>query len=103
MKWDETLLDSDFTPLGDRKGLTMGFNYCAHKKQYSFSSRDFVEKGFNFYHDGKFYRYSTSVPDEKGIEKHPPPADTVRGYTFINCGVFERNPKDGKIYGRIVT
>lgn len=26
-------------------------------------SRDFIEKGFNFFHEGKFYRYSSSVDD----------------------------------------
>jgi hypothetical protein len=28
-------------------------------------SRDFIEKGFNFYHNGKFYRYSSSVDDSE--------------------------------------
>lgn len=81
----------------------MGFNYCAHKKQYSFQSRDFAEKGFTFYHNGKFYRYSASLPEDMGLAQVPLPADTVRGYTYLNVGIFERNPKDGKIQGRIVT
>lgn len=83
--------------------MTMGFNYCSHKKQYSFQSRDFVEKGFNFYHNGKFYRYSTSLPEELGLARTPVPADTTRGFTYYNFAIVERNPKDGKIYSRSCT
>lgn len=96
-KWDETLLSSAFTPLGDRKHMTMGFVHCAHKKQYSFQSRDFVEKTFNFYHNGKFYRYSSSLPDELGQERFPVAEETTRGFTYYNFGIVERNPKDDKI------
>lgn len=62
-----------------------------------------MEKGFNFFHNGKFYRYSTSLPDDMALEKNPVPADTTRGFTFLNIGIFERSPTDGKIRGRLVT
>ena len=64
-------------------------------------SRDFIEKGFAFYHKGKFYRYSTSVfdaelPGPNGEEpKWPcPNKSTVRANTLINLGIMQRDTDD---------
>lgn len=77
---------------------TMGLFYNRNKKTFSFSCRDFYEKGFKFYHNGKFYRYSASLPDKESLEMYPIPSeDGVRGFTIYNVGIMERNPKDGKI------
>jgi len=69
-----------------------------------------MEKGFNFYSDGKFYRYSTSIDDSElpGSDGTPAlrpiedPAQMVRGYTVYNCGIMERDA-DGKIILSTVT
>ena len=62
------------------------------------SSRDFHEKGFNFFSNGKFYRYSSSVEDShlpgpNGEEpmKPIPNKNTVRATTLINCGIMKRD------------
>ena len=71
------------------------------------SSRDFYSKGIQFYHNGKYYRYSSSVIDSEIIDdKNPndifkrqlPDDKTIRGTTILNCGIFQRD-KDGKIVG----
>ena len=96
MKWDSNLEAAQESPLPGRK--TIGLTYIRNKKQYQFSCRDFYEKSFKFYHNGKLYRYSTSVPDKEGLELMPlPDNDTVRGFTIYSCGIVSRNPKDGKI------
>ena len=58
-------------------------------------SRDFYEKGFSFFHNGKFYRYSTSVqnsnlpgPNNEDPIKPLPNKSTVRAETLINCGIM---------------
>ena len=64
-------------------------------------SRDFIEKGFNFFHEGKFYRYSSSVDDselpgpngEKPM-KPTPNKNTVRASTLINCAIMRRDVDD---------
>lgn len=100
-KWDETVLSSEQVPFGDSKVVTL--NHNAHKKQYSFQSRDFVEKSFNFYHNGKFYRYASSLPEEAGLQRHAVPEETTRGFTYYNFGIIERNAKDGKVKASICT
>ena len=108
-KWDEVLQSSEKTPV-NKNAKCYGLNYTNNKKQYTIASRDFFEKGFNFYSDGKFYRYSTSVPNSEspGPNGEPPlkalPNDkTVRGFTNINCGLVYRDPKTGKIYNKVIT
>lgn len=63
-KWDDTVLSNDIKPVGDRKSMAITFVHLVHKKQFSFQSRDFVDKSFNFYHNGKFYRYTSALPEE---------------------------------------
>jgi hypothetical protein len=88
-----------------------GLNYVSNKKQYQFCSRDFMEKGFNFYSDGKFYRYSTSIDnsevagayDQDGpIRGLDNPNETVRGFTIYNLAIMQRNEKN-EIYVRTIT
>jgi len=54
-----------------------------------------------FYHNGKFYRYSSSIVNSE--EMMPVPKDTVRGTTIYNCGIMYRNESDNKIMFSIVT
>lgn len=108
-KWDEVLKCSEKIPIS-KTAKCFGLNYTNNKKQYTIASRDFFEKGFNFYSNGKFYRYSTSVPDSEfpgpnGEQPlRPLPDDrTVRGFTNINCGLVYRDPKTGKIFNKVIT
>lgn len=73
---------------------TNGLTYQKNKAQYSFNSRDFYEKGFAFYHNGKFYRYTTSVPDEESFSMKPLPEVTERASTIIYYGIVERDPSN---------
>lgn len=95
-KWDKVLEDSQVQPLGEST-RNIGYSYTKNKKQFTIASRDFFEKGFNFYHDGKFYRYSTSVPDSENSLKPLVDKKTVRGTTNFNVGIMERDPGSGKI------
>jgi hypothetical protein len=47
----------------DKKSF--GLYYIVNKKQYTIKSRDFVEKGFGFSHNGKFYKYSSTVENSE--------------------------------------
>jgi hypothetical protein len=87
-------------PLDENK-KSYGMYHMAHKKQYTFDSRDFVEKGFAFYHDGKYYRYSSMV--NNGTDYVPLPKSTVRGETLYNFGIMERDPKTKKVNYTVVT
>lgn len=62
--------------------------------------RDFMEKGFNFFSDGKFYRYSTSIENSEVPGVYDPdgpirslddPSKVVRGFTIYNCAIMQRN------------
>ena len=70
-----------------------------------------MEKSFNFFSDGKFYKYSTSIDNSEvhgaysdygPIRPLDNPKETVRGYTIYNVGVMERLP-DGKLRLTIIT
>lgn len=73
----------------------------SNKKQFTIDSRDFYEKGFNFFHDGKFYRYSCVVDND--LELRPKPANTVRGATLYNVGMMYRDPVDKKVHLTVIT
>lgn len=88
------------TPVGDRTSTSITFGYTAHKKQFSFQSRDFIDKSFTFFHNGKFYRYTSSLPEDKGKIMKPLPEETTRGFNYFNIGTYERDPADGKIKGK---
>ena len=93
--FDDNIELAESTPLKDYKNI--GFSYMKYKKNFSFDARDFMLKGFKFVHNGKFYRYATSVPHVIGLEMKPAPKDCVRGFIIQACGILERNEKDGKI------
>jgi len=70
-----------------------------------------MEKGFNFYSDGVFYRYSTSIDNSDvpgAYDKDGPirsidnPNETVRGFTIYNVGMMQRLP-DGKVQLNLIT
>ena len=92
VKYDKQLIGAEFIPL--REGMkTIGYTYTANKKILTIKQRDFYEKGFNFSHDGKFYRYSSSILNNTEIR--PVPADTIRGDTIYNYGLMYRDEEDG--------
>ena len=80
---------------------TYGYTYTKQKKQFTIQSRDFYDKGFNFYHNGKYYRYSTAMANSE--ELYAVPKDTIRGETIYNFGIMERDPSDNKIKFSVVT
>ena len=97
-QWDKNLKDGSFIEITPGK-KSYGITYTINKKQFQFCSRDFYEKGFGFYHDGKFYRYSSSIDNSEnpGPNGEPPmcaikdPHSQVRGYTIFNVGLMDRD------------
>ena len=84
--FDDNVESAESTPL---KGYnSIGFSYIKYKAALSFDARDFMLKGFKFYHNGKYYRYATSVPNEMGLEMKPAPAGCVRGFIILACGAL---------------
>lgn len=66
------------------------------------ASRDFYEKGFTFYADGKLYRYSCTVANSE--ELIPVPKDTVRAETTYNFGIMRRDAEDNnKVKFSVIT
>jgi len=90
--FDDNIEIAETIPLKDHKSI--GFSYMKYKKNFSFDARDFMLKGFKFYHNGKFYRYATSVPHKIGLEMKPSPNATVRGFILQACGTLQRDEKD---------
>lgn len=90
---DTQLIDAEWKPIHEGK-KTYGYTYARNKKHLNIQSRDFYEKGFNFVHDGKFYRYSTTVANSDTLK--PIPDETIRGETIYNLGIMWRDDK-GKI------
>ena len=86
MQWDNLMDKCEFYPINGCK--TIGLTYMRNKPQYSFHGRDFYEKGFAFYHNGKFYRYTTSIPDEESLSMKPVPDETVRATTILYYGIM---------------
>lgn len=89
-----------------------GLAYSSNKPQYKFCSRDFMEKGFSFFADGKFYRYSTSIDNSEVHGAYDPsgpirslddPNTMVRGYTYYNVAVMSRNPTTKEVNLTVLT
>jgi len=96
-RWDKNLKESEKISINGSK--TYGFIYMSNKKQYTLHSRDFYEKTFSFYHNEKFYRYTSSVVN---CSDHKPiPKETVRGTTIYNCGLIRRNDENKLVYTNI--
>ena len=96
-KWDPIITHNEFKPLnpGDK---TVGTNWTKHKKIMHVSSRDYCDKMINFYHNGKFYHYSSSIPDEGCDKVKALSGDAVRGQTVYNIGLIERDKDTGKLH-----
>ena len=62
-KWDKLIGEKGIKVGVNEKTTSASYVYTHNRKQYTIAARDFYEKGFNFFHNGKFYRYSTSVPN----------------------------------------
>ena len=99
LDWDKNCLTSEFVEVDTNK-KSYGLIYVAQKKQFTFQSRDFYEKGINFYSNGKYYRYTCGIPNDSDFRSIP--KDTVRGQTLINCAIMEYQ-EDGKLSYRCVT
>ena len=97
-KWDKNIKTRKRISL-QRKCYNL--RYLVNKQQYSIAGRDFIEKEFNFFDNGKFYRYTSSVDDGKKVTDEQgnelrEDAKTIRAFTVINCGIVERG-SDNKI------
>jgi hypothetical protein len=77
-----------------------------------FSQRDFVEKTFMFYSDGKFYRYTAGIDNSEVSGAHVEGAPlrsldnsigTVRGFTIYNVAILERDPENNQVLLRSLT
>ena len=75
--------------------------YFKQKKQYTVESRDFLDKCFQFAHNGKFYRYSSFIPDSEEFKDVP--QGTTRGRSLINLVIIERDSKTGKVKMQTLT
>ena len=72
--------------------------------------REFYEKSFGFFHEGKFYRFTSSVPNSDGEPEHEGDMtkrpvlnkSTVRGETLIGMAIIERDEK-GKLHMQSLT
>ena len=75
-QWDPMIQECEFSTmslngsenpaeiaLGTPENKTIGRSWTKHKRIMHLSSRDYCDKQINFYHDGKFYHYQTSIPD----------------------------------------
>ena len=73
----------------DKGKKSYGLIYLVNGKKFTFDARDYVEKYIQFYHDGKYYRYGSSVPNS-GYDVKPARKDTKRADTLINCAMLYR-------------
>ena len=97
-KWDKGLTNSEIEPLrGASKSCY--YAYTCNKSQFGIPSRDFYEKVCAFTHNGKYYRYTSHVPNSEAIgpngepiRRNLPTTKTVRGETLINITKIERVP-----------
>ena len=108
IKWDKLIGEEGIKVGVNEKTNSASFLYTHNRKQYTIAARDFYEKGFNFYDNGKFYRYSTSVPDAQmqGLNGEAPRCperpNTVRAEVLINVSMMWRSP-DGKINSVLIS
>ena len=64
-KYDKNLVGVEMLPLkSGKKGG--GYAYTRQKQVYGIEGREFYDKGFMWYENGKFYRYLNSIPDSVG-------------------------------------
>lgn len=111
MEWDKNIQESEVKPTTPGKKSYFLF-YMSNKKQYQFCPRDFMEKAFTFYSDGKLYRYSTSIDNSEvegaygssgPIRSLDDPNNMVRGFTIFNVGIMDRDEKTNEIRIKSIT
>ena len=84
LKYDSTVKECSF----EGENQNVGALYTSYKKVQLISSRDFYQKCIRFYHDGKYYNFSSSFESGKLATKK----DTVRGEYLINFGILKQTP-----------
>ena len=62
--------------------------YFQNERLYSIDSRDSYEKVVQFFDDGKFYRFASSIENSETLKDLP--EKTVRGFTVYDCTTVER-------------
>lgn len=72
-QWDDKLQESNISLIREDNN-NFGLVYQRNKKQMTFQSRDFYEKFFEVFHNGIYYRLSSSA---EGLD-YPLPEETVR-------------------------
>ena len=99
LKWDKNLKVLEETPIFEGKKSFIKV-YTENKKQFTFAGRDFCEKTFSFYNNGKLYRYSTSIdgtelagPDGEEAVKASP-KNVLRCFVIYSCAIIERQPDE---------
>lgn len=83
MDWDKSKKFYKVNSLDGREIYpAYGLSHFQFLGSLGIKARDFREKGFTFTHDGAYYRYSSSLPDEEELDKKD---DAVQATTLINC------------------
>ena len=77
-KWDKNVLKYEVTEV---QGKNVCITYQVNKAPLNFKNMDFVDKQIKFSHEGKFYCYYSSVPNDLDIKALP--EKVVRAKTFI--------------------
>lgn len=95
--WDPMISHNEFHPLKDGD-KTIGTNWTKHHRIMHMSSRDYCDKMINFYHNGKFYHYQTSIPACECHKVKELNGDVVRGTTIYNIGMIHRDEESGKLH-----
>lgn len=93
--FDPNVQTYEFIPFTEGK-KSYGSWYIGNKKYMTIQARDFYEKGFCFYHNNKYYRYTSTLPNS-GLDVKPKVKDTIRGDTLINFAMVWRDEVDQKI------
>lgn len=97
-QWDPQVVDATFKPMHEGDA-TIGLNWTKHKKTMHVQERDYCDKVISFVHKGKFYHYSSAVPEQHTTELFDTNEEksTVRGNTIYNVCTIERDPVTQKL------
>jgi hypothetical protein len=69
LKWDANIIDMDIKPLRD-DCKTAAYTFQRNKSVMGIEGREFYEKSFGFFHEGKYYRFTSSVPNSDSEPEH---------------------------------
>jgi hypothetical protein len=94
VKWESNTKVCEFLSLDGCHGH--GLAYCATKKVFTISGRDFLDKSFLFHSGDTVYKYSSSVDNCSSLR--PPPSGTVRGQSIYSFAIARRDASDNKIH-----